>query len=309
MKQTRIANEIERALRENRPVVALETTLISHGLPYPANIETALDCARAISEQGAAAATIGIVEGQPTIGLNRNELEAFATGKEILKVNRSNLAAAIVQGRWGATTVAATIHLASRAGIKVFSTGGIGGVHRGFSETLDISSDLTTLTETPIITVCAGAKAILDLAKTLEYLETVGVPVVGYNTTEFPAFYTRSSGLELETVVSSPDEIAQLAFEHWHLGNRSAVLVAVPIPEEAELAPAEIDRAIEIALEAAKQAKLAGKAVTPFLLSMVEKLTEGRSLQANRALILNNARVAAQIAVALTELEKALDPS
>ncbi len=300
-----IPDNIKNAIAANRPVVALESTVIAHGLPQPLNLETAKACEQAINEAGAIAATIGIVEGVPTVGLIEAELHCFAEGRapdgsKIEKVSLSNLAAVIASRRWGATTVSASIKLAELAGLKVFSTGGIGGVHRGASESFDISADLTALARIPVICVCAGAKAILDLPKTIEQLETLGVPVVGFNTTEFPAFYSCKSGLAVDATVQTADEVAALAFCHWQMGSTSAVLVGVPIPEAFEIAASEIERATNQALKLADARGIRGKAVTPFLLEQMKEMTAGETLRANQALLINNAKAAAQIAVSLT---------
>lgn len=304
----RIASQVTRALNEHSPILALESTVIAHGLPHPLNIETALACEEVVRKLGVTAATIGIVDGIPTIGLNEDEIARFATGtsrdgRRIEKVGLSNLGAVMVKGRWGATTVASTIKLAHRAGIRVFSTGGIGGVHRGVAESLDISADLTALGHTPVICVCAGAKAILDLPKTLEYLETLGVPVIGYGTDEFPAFYSRSSALALDLRADTPEEAAELAEHHWRMGSQTAVLVCASVPVEQEIPIGEITAAIEEALMQALSAEVRGKAVTPFLLSAMEKLTGGKTLGANRALLVNNAKVGALIAASLERKE------
>ena len=301
----RIAEQVSRAIEEKMPVVALESTVIAHGLPHPLNLETALACEEVIRQRGVTPATIGIVDGIPTIGLSEDELRRFATGhapdgRRIEKVGLNNLAGVMMQRGWGATTVASTMRLAQAAGIRVFSTGGIGGVHRGVAESLDISADLTALGNTPLICVCAGAKAILDLPKTLEYLETLGVPVVGYRTEEFPAFYSRSSGLAVDLAVETPDAAAGLAERHWLLGARTAVLVCAPVPGEFEIAASTIAVALDEAMATAARDGVRGKAVTPFLLAEMEKLTGGKTVETNRALLANNATVAASIAESLS---------
>lgn len=300
----RIANPVSRALGEELPVVALESTVIAHGLPYPINLETALACEAAVREHGATPATIGIIDGAPVIGLNEEEIELFASrhahdGRSIEKVGLNNLAGVMVRGAWGATTVASSLQLAHVAGIRVFSTGGIGGVHRGAADSGDISADLTALGKTPVICVCAGGKAILDLPKTVEHLETLGVPILGYRTDEFAAFYSRSSGLPVDSKVETPVEAAAIAAIHWRMGSSTAVLVCVPIPAEFEISSAEIEDAIDRAMTASTGQGIRGKAVTPFLLSELEKLTGGKTLAANRALLVNNASIAAGIAVSL----------
>jgi pseudouridine-5'-phosphate glycosidase len=303
----RISERVGRALALGKPIVALESTVIAHGLPAPLNLETARACQEAVEREGATAATIGVVDGIITIGLSEAELEAFATNAEsgrrrIDKVGLNNLASVIVKRGWGATTVAATLRLASLAGLQVFSTGGIGGVHRGASDSFDISADLTALARLPLICVCAGAKAILDLPKTVEHLETLGVPIIGYRTEEFPAFYSRASGLAVDVSAETADQAAEVAAHHWRTGGRTAVLVCVPVPEEFEIPASEIESATEQASRMAVDQGIRGKAVTPFLLSQMERLTGGKTLQANRALLVNNARVAAQIAISLSRL-------
>jgi pseudouridine-5'-phosphate glycosidase len=300
----RIADRVSRALGEEAPVVALESTVIAHGLPYPTNLETALACEAAVREHGATPATIGIIDGVPVIGLNQDEIELFASrhapdGRSIEKVGLNNLAGVMVRGALGATTVAASLQIAHVAGIRVFSTGGIGGVHRGAAESFDISADLTALGDTPVICVCAGGKAILDLPKTVEQLETLGVPILGYRTDEFAAFYSRSSGLPVDAKVETPVEAAAIAISHWRIGSSTAVLVCVPVPAEFEISREEIEVAIDRAMTASTEQGIRGKAVTPFLLSELEKLTGGKTLEANRALLVNNASIAASIAVDL----------
>lgn len=299
-----IPDPIKNAIADNQPVVALESTVIAHGLPYPLNLETALSCEQVIRQAGAMAATLGIIEGVPRCGLSDAELQWFAKstapdGSKIEKVSLSNLAAVICARKWGATTVSASMKLAELAGLKVFATGGIGGVHRGASDTFDISADLTALAQIPLVCVCAGAKAILDLPKTVEQLETLGVPVVGFNTDEFPAFYSRLSGLPVDATLQTADEVAALALSHWQMGSKSAVLVGVPIPEAFEIPASEIERATHEALKSAEARGVRGKAVTPFLLEQMKEMTKGETLRANQALLINNARIAAQIALSL----------
>lgn len=285
-----------RNLQSAIPKVALESTVIAHGLPAPHNLETAQACESAVRASGAEPATIGIIAGQPIIGLTEDQLQAIATRTDVAKVNLANIGAVIAQQRWGATTVASTLHFATMAGIKVFATGGIGGVHRGASDNFDISADLNALARYPVVTVCAGAKAILDLPKTLEVLETLGVPVVGYQTNELPAFYSRSSGLKLDLRADSPEEVAAIASQHWQLGFSTSILVVAPVPVEDEVPAEEIKNEIEEALAAAIQQGVSGKAVTPFLLSRIAVKTNGRTLPANIALLKNNAGIAGQIA-------------
>ena len=283
--------------------VALESTVIAHGLPAPHNLETAHACEAAVREAGAQAATIGIIAGEPVIGLTEEQIQTIASREDVAKVNLANLGAVIAQRRWGATTVASSLYFAAISGIRVFATGGIGGVHRGASDSFDISTDLNALFRFPVVTVCAGAKAILDLPKTLEVLETLGVPVVGYQTDELPAFYSRSSGLKLDLRADSPEEVAAIATSHWRLGFPTSILVVAPVPVEDEVPAAEVRNEIEDALAAAAEAGVTGKAVTPFLLSRIAAKTEGRALQANKALLKNNASLAGQIARAFANQE------
>lgn len=285
----------------NQGVVTLESTVIAHGLPAPHNLETAQQCEQAVLSSGAQPATIGIIAGQPVIGLDTEQLQAIANHQPIAKINLANLGAVLATGGWGATTVAGTLHLAHRAGLKVFATGGIGGVHRGASDSFDVSADLTALARYPLVTVCAGAKAILDLPKTLEVLETLGVPVIGYQTDELPAFYSRSSGLKLDLTAHSAAEVAAIAQSHWQMGFQTAVLVVAPVPFEDEIPAAEVNEFIDEALREAAQQHISGKAVTPFLLSRIAGRTQGHALRANISLLRNNARIAGEIAVALAE--------
>jgi pseudouridylate synthase len=299
---------VEATIRARQGVVALESTVIAHGLPSPHNVETARDCEAEVRRSGALPATIGIIEGRAVIGLSDEQIQSIAqpSGAQrlgVVKANPANLAQVIAAGEWGATTVAATLHLANLAGIKVFATGGIGGVHRGASDSFDISADLMALARYPVITVCAGAKAILDLSKTLEVLETLGVPVIGYQTDELPAFYSRSSGLKLDARADSAAQIAKIATAHWRIGFSTGALVVAPVPEEDEVPAGEIEDVIEEALEAAAREGVAGRNVTPFLLSRIAAKTGGRALRANVALLKNNARIAGAIAVALASEE------
>lgn len=303
----RIAEKVSRALAAGHAVVALESTVIAQGLPAPLNLETARACEEVIRHQEATAATVGIVEGAPVIGLSDEELSVFAKRDgepRVEKVGLNNLAAVMQKRGWGATTVAASLRIAHAGGLRVFSTGGIGGVHRGAAETFDISADLTALARFPLVCVCAGAKAILDLPKTVELLETLGVPIIGYRTSEFPAFYSRRSGLPVDATVDTPDQAAELALNHWASGGAGAVLLCVPIPEASAMAPDQIEQAIEQAIGMAEAQEISGKAVTPFLLSQMEKITAGQTLIANRALLVNNAEVAARIAIALSRIER-----
>jgi pseudouridylate synthase len=291
------------ALGGRKAVVALESTVIAHGLPPPHNLETARACESAVSRSGAAPATIGIIDGLPLIGMDQDQIAEIAARTNIVKVNLANIASVIAQRKWGATTVSASLHLAQLAGIRVFATGGIGGAHRGAGESFDISADLNALSRYPVITVCAGAKAILDLPKTLELLETMGVPVIGYQTDELPAFYSRASGLKLDLSAENADDIAAIALRHWRLGFSSAVLVVVPVPLEDEIPEHEIRDAIDRSLSLASARGISGKAVTPFLLSQIAESTGGRALRANIALLRNNARVAGEIAIAVSKGE------
>ncbi len=295
---------MEKKSRQNPigPVVALESTVIAHGLPRPLGLQTAIACEDAVREAGAEPATIAIVRGDVTIGLSRKDLDELAVRDDCRKVNLANLADTVASGSWGATTVAATLHLASQAGIKVFATGGIGGAHKDANETFDISADITALGSYPAIVVCAGAKAILDLPKTMELLETLGVPVIGYQTSELPAFYSRSSGIPLELRAENATDIARIARTHWELGFRTAVLVAVPAPKEAEIRRTEIEPMIERALDEARAEMIHGKDVTPFLLRRIAELSGNRSLAANIALLKQNARIAGEIACSLYRL-------
>jgi pseudouridine-5'-phosphate glycosidase len=309
---THLSREVARALASGTPIVALESTVITHGLPYPENLQLAQNMERTVSEQGATPATVAVLDGKIYIGLNITQLERLAKGKTTRKISVRDIAPAIVQKALGGTTVAGTLAAAHAAGLRVFATGGIGGVHRQTSggshpptdihNPIDISTDLTQLAHTPLVVVCAGAKAILDLPATLEMLETLGVPVLGYQTDEFPAFYSRSSGLPVSARVGTPKEIAEIARIHWQMGFNSAVLVANPLPENEALSPLVVDGAIEQALDEAQALGLRGQGVTPFLLKRVSELTGGDSLRANLALLLNNARLAAQIACTLPTL-------
>lgn len=287
--------DVADALAAHRPVVALESTVIAHGLPYPQNAQVARDMENAVRAEGATPATIAVLAGRAHIGLTAEHVEHLATGKHIAKLSRRDIAACLAQKRDGATTVSATMILAHLAGISVFATGGIGGVHRG--QRTDVSADLTELSRTPVVVVCAGAKAILDLDATLEWLETAGVPVLGYGANDFPAFYSRSSGLPVDVRVDSPEQAAAIVHTHWALGLGSGLLLTVPVPAAAETPRQVIEAAIARALAEAEGVR--GKDVTPFLLRRVSDLTGGASLRANLALLMNNARVAARLAVAL----------
>ena len=306
----RVAAEVAAALAAGSPVVALESTLISHGLPSPRNVEVALAAEAAVRREGAVPATIAVHEGRVLVGLNGDEIEALADaaasallgGRALTKASRHNLAAALESGAWAGTTVSATMIAASMAGIRVFATGGIGGVHRGGESSLDISADLDELARTPVLVVCAGPKSILDVPRTLEVLETRGVPVVGLGTDEVPGFFARASGLPVHIRVDSPAQAAALALRHWDLGLGSGVLVTVPVPEAFALPRQEADAAIARAIADAEAAGVHGPAATPWILARVAELTDGRSVAANVALIEHDAAVAARIAVAMAAL-------
>jgi pseudouridine-5'-phosphate glycosidase len=287
--------EVAAALRTGRPVVALESTLIAHGLPWPLNFQTARAAEAAVRDEGGVPATIAVCQGCPTIGLTEDQLEQLARGKEVLKASRHDLAYAIVGGLTAATTVAATMFLAHQAGIRVFATGGIGGAHRGLEHTWDISADLLELSRTPVAVVCAGAKSILDISRTLEVLETQGVPVVGYGTNEFPAFYVRSSGERLSARVDTPEQAAALLCAHWRLGGAGVVL-AQPLVADVAIAEGEFESALTQAEKQAADASVRGKELTPFLLNCLAEVTEGKTLRANQVLVVANARLATRVA-------------
>jgi pseudouridine-5'-phosphate glycosidase len=295
-----VAPEVADALREERAVVALESTIITHGMPHPQNVATARAVEAVVRAGGAVPATIAIVGGRIKIGLSPDELDWLGTARDVLKLSRADLPFAVATGRHGATTVAATMICAGLAGIRVFATGGIGGVHRGVEESLDISADLDELARTPVTVVCAGAKAILDLPRTLEYLETRGVPVIGYRTDRLPAFWSRESPLSVPLRLDEASEIAALVRTKADLGLAGGVLVTNPVPAADEIPAEEIAGHIEAALAEAARSGISAKAVTPFLLSRMFELTGGRSLATNIALVRNNAALAAEIAVALT---------
>lgn len=300
MDNLQLSPEVAEALQTNKPIVALESTVIAHGLPFPRNIEVGQELEAIIRTEGAVPATIAIIEGQPKAGLSLHEIERIADEKnQVMKISRRDFGYAIARRLDGATTVAATMIIAHLAGIRIFATGGIGGVHRG--DTGDVSADLPELGQTAVAVVCAGAKSILDLPRTLEWLETVGVPVIGYGTDEFPAFYTRYSGLQVPLRADTPSEVAMFIKAQWGMGLLSGVLITVPVPESAALTPDSINVHIEQALREADEQKIIGKAITPFLLSRIAALSGGESLEANLALLRNNARVAAQIAIALND--------
>ncbi|MEP7292055.1 MAG: pseudouridine-5'-phosphate glycosidase [Chloroflexota bacterium] len=292
--------DVEAALAEKRAVVALESTLITHGLPYPANVETALAMEAAVRDAGATPATIAILKGQITVGLSVDEIEALAKAKSVRKCSRRDLALAVALREDGATTVAGTMIIAHRAGIRVFATGGIGGVHRGHP--FDVSADLIELGRTPVAVVCSGAKAILDLPLTLEVLETQGVPIVGIGIDRLPAFYTRSSDLPIDAHVETPEQAAQIIAAAAMLGMTHGILFTVPVPTLHELPHATADAAIVRATEEAETEGIHGKALTPYVLARVAELTKGDARDANTALLINNARIAGRIACALTQI-------
>ena len=295
--------EVEQALKEGKPVVALESTIISHGMPYPNNVETALNVEKIVREHGGVPATIGIIDGVGIVGMNADEIEAFGKkGQEIPKVSRRDLATIMATDSWGATTVATTMILANLAGVEFFVTGGIGGVHRGAELTFDISADLEELARTNVSVICAGAKAILDLPKTLEVLETKGVPVLGYGTDELPAFYTRKSGLAVDYNVKSPEEAAKIIKEKRELRLDGGVLITNPIPEEDSMDADAINAVIDKALAEMDEKGIKGKECTPFLLAKVAEITGGDSLAANIKLVYNNAAVGTEIAKAYSKL-------
>ena len=295
-----ISPEVQQALADGKPVVALESTIISHGMPYPKNVETAMLVEKTIRENGAVPATIAIIGGRLKAGLSPEEIEYLGkSGRKVAKVSRRDLAAIVASGADGATTVTTTMIIAHMAGIKVFATGGIGGVHRGAETTMDISADLEELAGTPVMVVCAGAKSILDLGLTLEYLETKGVPVIGYGTDELPAFYTRSSGFGVDYRVDTPEQLAAMFKAQQELGMKGGMLVTNPIPEQYAMDKAVIDAAIEQAVAESKEQGIHGKETTPFLLARVVELTGGDSLESNIQLVLNNAIVASKTAAEL----------
>jgi pseudouridine-5'-phosphate glycosidase len=298
-----VRDDVAMALERQAPVVALESTVIAHGLPRPHNLETARKMEATVREAGATPATIGMLDGKMVVGLTNEQIAYLAEAQDVAKVSRSDVSAVLASGRPGATTVAGTMFIAARAGIHVLATGGIGGVHRGSENTYDISADLTELCRTPVAVVCAGAKAILDLPRTVEVLETLGIPVVGYGTNEFPAFYSRGSGLPLQHRVDSPDDVARLIRIQWDLGCfgqgfSGGIVIVNPPPAESALARPEIESLVVSALEAAERAGIRGKGVTPFLLEEMGRTSGGKALATNIALLIANAKLAARIAVA-----------
>ena len=295
--------EVAQAVAQGKPVVALESTIISHGMPYPQNVETALRVEQIIRDNGAVPATIAILGGRLKAGLTKEEIEYLGKkGQDVIKASRRDLAALVAKGEDGATTVTTTMMIAHMAGIPIFATGGIGGVHRGAETTMDVSADLEELAQTGVTVVCAGAKAILDLKLTLEYLETHGVPVLGYQTEELPAFYTRTSGLQVDYRVDTPEELAKIMKVQRDLGLKSGILVTNPIPQEYSMDADRINAVIDQAIQEANEKGIHGKETTPFLLAKVKEITGGDSLDANIQLVFNNARLAARTAVAYCSL-------
>ena len=300
-----VAPEVQAALDAGKPVVALESTIISHGMPYPQNVETALNVEKIIRENGAVPATIAVIGGRLKAGLSKDEIDYLGkTGTKVAKASRRDLPVLVAEGRDGATTVTTTMIIAHMAGIKIFATGGIGGVHRGAQQTFDISADLEELAHTPVMVVCAGAKSILDLGLTLEYLETHGVPVIGYGTEELPAFYTRKSGFKVDYRIDTPAELAKAFHVKREIGLEGGMLVTNPIPEEYSMDHEVINKAIDEAVEEAKKLGIHGKETTPFLLAKIKDLTGGDSLASNIQLVYNNAQLAAKTAGELCKLAK-----
>ncbi|MBI1224489.1 MAG: pseudouridine-5-phosphate glycosidase [Bacteroidetes bacterium] len=297
-----ISPSVKAALSNGQPVVALESTIISHGMPYPQNLETALQVEQAVRENGAVPATIAIIGGKLKAGLAEAEIEFLGkTGLAVTKASRRDIPFLLNNGKPGATTVAATMIIAEMTGIRIFATGGIGGVHRGASETMDISADLQELARTSVAVVCAGAKSILDIGLTLEYLETHGVPVIGYQTNDFPAFYTRKSGYAVDYCLNSPSEIAKVLNAKWLAGLKGGALIANPIPEVHEPEVVSVQAATEVAIAEAGRMGIRGNEITPYLLGKIKELTGGESLRANIELVLNNARLAARLAVEMAK--------
>jgi pseudouridine-5'-phosphate glycosidase len=294
--------EVEKAIKEGRPVVALESTIISHGMPYPRNVETALNVEQIVRDNGAVPATIAILKGKLKVGLTKEEIDYLGKTKGVIKTSRRDIPFICAKGIDGATTVASTMIIAALAGIKVFVTGGIGGVHRGAQQTFDISADLQELAHTDVAVVCAGAKSILDIGLTLEYLETNGVPVVGFGTEELPAFYTRKSGFGVDYRIDTEEELARAVKAKWDLGLQGGMVIANPIPEQYEMDYDTITKAIEDALKELEEKGVKGKESTPFLLAKVKEITGGASLESNIQLVYNNAGVGSRLAVELSKL-------
>lgn len=297
----KVSQEVKEALEQGKPVVALESTIISHGMPYPKNVETALLVEQTIRDNGAIPATVAIIDGVCTIGCNKEEIEHLGkAGLSVTKTSRRDIPVVVSKGLDGATTVASTMILAAMAGIKVFATGGIGGVHRGAEKTMDISADLEELARTPVNVVCAGAKSILDLGLTLEYLETKGVAIIGYGTDELPAFFTRKSGYKVSCRMDTPEEIADAIYEKDSLGLGGGMLICNPIPEQYSMDADYIESVIKEAVKEADEKGVKGKDITPFLLDKIQKITGGESLESNIKLVLNNAKLASKIAIELS---------
>ena len=300
----KISQEVQQALKENKPVIALESTIISHGMPYPQNVQTALQVEKIIRDNGCIPATIGIIDGVPLIGMSEEEIELFGKTPGIVKTSRRDLPVVMAKKLWGATTVATTMILAALAGIEIFVTGGIGGVHKGAQETFDISADLQELAHTNVTVVCAGAKAILDLPLTLEYLETFGVPVLGYKSSSLAAFYSSSSSLSVDYKMDSAQEIAKTIYYKRQMNLNGGVLVSNPIPEEYSIPNEIISSFIDDAIKKATQEGIKGKELTPYLLKTIKEATKGKSLEANIQLVYNNAYVGSLIAKELSLLKK-----
>jgi pseudouridine-5'-phosphate glycosidase len=294
---------VQSALDQGKVVIALESTIIAHGMPFPKNVETALAVEETIRSKGAVPATIGIIGGRIKVGLSAQEIDHLAKAQHVVKVSRRDFPLVVAKKLDGATTVAGTMMVAHQAGIPLFVTGGIGGVHRGAAEDFDISADLEELKQTDVVVICAGVKSVLDIGSTLEYLETGGVPVITYGSDEFPAFYSRRSGFPAECRIDSPSEIAELIRTKFDMGLRGGMLVACPIPAEHEIDYETMDRTIQKALEECSEKGITGKRITPFLLDRIKELTEGRSLEANIRLVINNAEVGGEIAAALMNLQ------
>lgn len=299
-----VSSEVREAIKAGRPVVALESTIIAHGMPYPKNVETALNVERIVRENGAVPATIAILDGRLKVGLTADEIEYLGKAKGVVKTSRRDIPFVVSMGMDGDTTVAATMIIAAMAGIKFFVTGGIGGVHRGAPQTFDISADLQELARTNVAVICAGAKSILDIGLTLEYLETQGVPVVSFGSDEFPAFYTRSSGFKADYRIDSAQDLAKALKAKWDLGIDGGVVIGNPIPEEYEMGHEAINSAIEEALKEAKALGIKGKDTTPFLLSKIKDITGGDSLDSNIRLVYNNAALGAKTAVEFSKLKQ-----
>lgn len=297
-KYLEIKEEVKEALKAGRPVVALESTIIAHGMPYPQNIETALEIEDIIRENGAVPATIGIIDGKIKVGLTKDEVKFLGESKEVIKVSRRDLPIVLAEKKHGATTVAGTMIASDLAGIKIFVTGGVGGVHRGAEKSFDISADLDELKQTSVAVIAAGAKSILDLGLTLEKLESFGVPVLGYQTEELPAFYSRHSGFKCDYKLENPEHTADILRAKWELGLEGGVLIANPVPKADEIEYSVINEKIEQALAEAEEKSISGKELTPFLLDRIKEITDGKSLETNISLVRNNAVVGAKIAAA-----------